>query len=934
MRGGGVPATLPAAMPRRPAPLLVRHPFVRLFSLVVAFALPSAEQLCAQGRPVPPGGGGGGGGGGGNAGGGGGAVVPPIIIGPGVPGGGGGGGGIATPTAVISAPRGGLVDATLSATAGITRPPGAPAITGITYQWNVSGARIVGDNRGATVQFVAERSGTVSLNVAINSSAGGFNATADVMVFAADTAGAVTAPASVPANTSTVTATVPAAQGNDRTFRWTVSGDAAITAGQGSRSITLRPGSPGLKEITCNVTLRNVVSVPVRAYLVVTGTGAPSTVTVNQGAGGGTFPAGTRVDIFAHPPPAGHVFDRWTGDTAVLGAAAIAPFLPHATLTVPPTPVTLTATYKPAPAWNATVVADFNPQTPPASASAAPQPVATSLSYHIPGDARGLVFLLHDTGGGASDWFNRPAQLLLVRDLVAAGYGVAALNSLNRTTGAWTLTTPLAPNADLINHFTAHESLVAQGKISSATPLFFLGVGRGANAAISYADQLATSVPHRPVKGAVLYLSGGLDTLAVTSRVPQFFASAANDDSLVPARDNFQLLVGRGVATGMASNPVSPAYAARFRSLALTAPEFSASDADAVWSALQAAGILDANSYPKHIPSTAALTAALPAAHRGRVADVAAELAIAAAGGEFYSDANPRIIQFLNARAADAPSPPPGRIVNLSARGKIAHYADSFTLGFTITGRPRAALLVRGIGPTLARFGVAEALTAPRLEIHQGSRLIAANEGWERNANAEQLSAAAASVGAFALPARASDAALLLQLEPGTYTATVRGLGGAAGDVLAEIYDVSRNASRLTNLSTLTSINNEGDLVIPGIVISGNNPRTVVVRAVGAGLADFGYTPESVLADPRLTVLRGNQTIAQNNNWGQTGAATLSAVFPAIGAFPLRAAADAAVLEALPPGNYTLQAGAAPLPAPGGNVTQTGAVLVEVYEVP
>jgi hypothetical protein len=80
-------------------------------------------------------------------------------------------------------------------------------------------------------------------------------------------------------------------------------------------------------------------------------------------------------------------------------------------------------------------------------------------------------------------------------------------------------------------------------------------------------------------------------------------------------------------------------------------------------------------------------------------------------------------------------------------------------------------------------------------------------------------------------------------------------------------------------------------------------------------------------------VFSGNQAIANNNNWAQAGAATLNAVFPLAGAFPLADASDAALLSALAPGNYTLQAGAAP--AAGTTIANgTGTVLVEVYEVP
>ena len=281
--------------------------------------------------------------------------------------------------------------------------------------------------------------------------------------------------------------------------------------------------------------------------------------------------------------------------------------------------------------------------------------------------------------------------------------------------------------------------------------------------------------------------------------------------------------------------------------------------------------------------------------------------------------------------------PAPGRLVNLSTRGQVVYVGDAFTVGFTITGPSRATVLVRGIGPGLTRFGVPDALAAPRLEVRRGTTLIDANEGWDKIANANQVSTAAASVAAFALAPGAADSALLLPLDPGSYTATIRGINGTTGEALAEIYDLSRNESRLTNLSVLSRITTDGDLLIPGIVIAGNSPRTLVVRAVAQGLTDLGVPASSVLGDARIVVFNGQrQAVANNNNWAQGGSEALSAAFPAVGAFPLRAASDAAILDALAPGSYTLQAGAAPIGngAAAGQVNQTGAVLVEVYEVP
>lgn len=822
---------------------------------------------------------------------------------------------------------------------------GGGAALNTTYQWTISGGRITTDSTRPTVGYVADVAGVVALNVVVTANGVATSASSEVIVVSAASAGAMTIPPTVVTNTANLSASVPPAQNADRTFRWVLNGaGAGIMAGQGTNTVTFRPGAPGLLTVTCEVRLQRLVTVPLRSFVVVTGDGAPVGVSVNNGNGGGTYPAGSRVDIFAYPPPAGQVFDEWTGDVAALSGGALASSLPHIPITVPSTPVVLTATYKAAAPWTPITVSGFNP-IPQVS------PNGTALAYFIPAGARALVVLFHDRGSNAASWFSTPESLTLTRDLVAAGYGVAALNSVNRNTRTWATQIALNNNPDATNVAAALEKFARDGVFSATKPIFFLGVGTGGEAAAQFAGQLVT-VPF-PIEGAVLYCATGDKTLAVTSRVPQFFALAANDDiigaaGIAAARENSTLLAGRGVATAVAVNGPSPVHADRFRVLGLTSPTFTTADARAIWTALKSAGLLDANNYLKAVPTAQILRASLPAAYEAHASDVSAQLAIAYAAREFYSDADARVIAFLDNRVANTPVPAPSRLVNLSTRTILAYVGDSFTLGFNIAGAPRATLLIRGIGPALARFGLPGALAAPRLEVNRGGTVIATNEGWDiAGNNAAQIAAAAASVGAFALVANELDSAVLLSLEPGSYTVTLKGLNGTIGDVLAEVYDVSKNGTRLTNLSTLAKINTEGDLLVPGIVLEGNNPRTLMIRAVGPGLGEFGFSAEALLSDPRITVLSAaGQTVATNNNWTQGGAngsaLTLNALFPVVGAFALRPAnGDAALVNALAPGQYTLQTSAAPLPVntaqpPVATIApnQTGSVLVEVYEVP
>lgn len=904
------------------------RPLLKYFSLLtLGVALVTVASAQGGGGRVIPGGGG---------------VIP----------GGGGvipGGGGATPTLRVVADTGILAGEPAQAiAAGQTAAPGGAAVI-TTYQWTISGGRITTDATRATITYVADVAGTVSLNVVVTTNGVAASASADVTAISAATAGAMTVASTLATSVTSATATVPAAQSADRTFRWTLAGaGAAVISGQNTNSLTFRPGTPGLLSVTCEVTLQRIVTVPLRSFLVVTGDGAPVAVTINNGSGSATVPAASRLDIFANPPPAGQVFDKWTGDTAALGTGALAPFLAHAVITVPATPVALTATYKAAPAWTPTVVTGFNP-------IAAVTPNGITLISYIPAAAKGLVVLFHDTGGNAASWFNTPESVTLARDLVAAGYGVAALNSANRNTGAWSAQTVLANNPDVTDIAAALDKFARDGLLAATKPVFFLGNATGGDAAARYAEQLATATPARPIKGAVLYCATGSETLAVTAAIPQFFALAANDDQIgtagnTTARAHSTLLAGRGLATAVTSSTASPVHSGRFRALGTTSATFTAADATAIWNAVKTAGLLDANNYLKAIPTNAALNAALPAAYQTRTADVAAQLAVAYAAQEFYSDADARVIAFLDARVANTPAPAPGRLINLSTRTKISFVGDNFVLGFNIVGAQKATLLIRGIGPALVKFGVPGALTAPRLEVNSGATVIASNEGWDKPvgtaATAAQIVTAATSVGAFALAAGDRDAAVLLTLDPGPYTVTMKGLNGTTGDVLAEVYDVSKNGTRLTNLSTLAKINTEGDLLVPGIVVEGANPRTLLVRAVGPGLSDFGIPASALLGDPRITVLNSNsppQTVATNNNWAQGGATggavTLAAVFPAVGAFALKATnSDAALVTALTPGAFTLQAGAAPVApnAPAGTpvANPTGTVLVEVYEVP
>ena len=163
-------------------------------------------------------------------------------------------------------------------------------------------------------------------------------------------------------------------------------------------------------------------------------------------------------------------------------------------------------------------------------------------------------------------------------------------------------------------------------------------------------------------------------------------------------------------------------------------------------------------------------------------------------------------------------------------------------------------------------------------------------------------------------------------LAPGAYTAPVTSTDGGTGMALVEAYELDMAATaRLKNLSTRARVATGAGVAIPGLVITGENARTVLVRAVGPGLAAFGIG--STLARPSLVVISGVRAVAANAGWESSpDPAAIAAAAISAGAFPLQnGRADAALIATLPAGVWTIQVSG----ADGGS----GVVLIEVYDL-
>jgi hypothetical protein len=131
------------------------------------------------------------------------------------------------------------------------------------------------------------------------------------------------------------------------------------------------------------------------------------------------------------------------------------------------------------------------------------------------------------------------------------------------------------------------------------------------------------------------------------------------------------------------------------------------------------------------------------------------------------------------------------RLVSVSARAQVGTGDSSLIAGFVIAGTAPKTVLIRGVGPTLAVFGVTGVLADPQISLYSGTTLLAANDNWEAGNNVAELTVAAALDGAFALPAGSKDAALVATLPPGSYTVQVSGVANTTGVALVEIYNLS-----------------------------------------------------------------------------------------------------------------------------------------------
>jgi phospholipase/lecithinase/hemolysin len=122
---------------------------------------------------------------------------------------------------------------------------------------------------------------------------------------------------------------------------------------------------------------------------------------------------------------------------------------------------------------------------------------------------------------------------------------------------------------------------------------------------------------------------------------------------------------------------------------------------------------------------------------------------------------------------------------------------------------------------------------------------------------------------------------------------------------------------KAANISTRGMVGTGQNVLIAGFIISGNQSKKVIVRALGPTLSNFGVN--GALADPTVTIVNSSHVVvASNDNWRNTQEAEIAA-----SGFAPNNDLESAIIATLAPGSYTAVV--------SGKNGGTGVGLVDVY---
>lgn len=131
------------------------------------------------------------------------------------------------------------------------------------------------------------------------------------------------------------------------------------------------------------------------------------------------------------------------------------------------------------------------------------------------------------------------------------------------------------------------------------------------------------------------------------------------------------------------------------------------------------------------------------------------------------------------------------RLFNIATRAEVGVGDDVLIAGFWVVGGEKANLLVRAIGPGLAKDGVQNAISDIELRVVDGAgNTVGASDDWGDSLHKDTLVREMIGAGAIVPDEGSKDAATIVTLDPGGYSVVVSGVGGETGVGLVEVFEI------------------------------------------------------------------------------------------------------------------------------------------------
>jgi hypothetical protein len=299
-----------------------------------------------------------------------------------------------------------------------------------------------------------------------------------------------------------------------------------------------------------------------------------------------------------------------------------------------------------------------------------------------------------------------------------------------------------------------------------------------------------------------------------------------------------------------------------------------------------------------------------------------------------------------------------GWLINVATRAFVGTGENVLIGGFVVQGSQEKRMLIRAAGPALRPFGVSDVLADPVLRVFAHGVMVAENDNWMQPvgagspASAVEIASAATRASAFAFPAGSTDAAVLLTLPPGAYTAVVEGVGETTGQGLVEAYELERATARIANLATRAYAARDGRELVGGFVVEGlaGATKRILLRVLGPSLARAPFNLSGTLDDPEMEIRNAaGELLIKADDWAfesEGGRSQVNDFHPLVESYGEKQIfatglapgnrREPCVLVDLPPGSYTVTVRPFELRSSNPLLDQPavpGVGIIEVYEI-